>query len=70
VGDQPCDRKTVATLMDAAGLRARAAADQLGHAKVSMTQDNYMGRRVASTGAARILEAINDPPLGTVNCVG
>jgi integrase len=38
-------RKTVATLMDAAGLSARQAADQLGHAKVSMTQDNYFGRR-------------------------
>ncbi|WP_170231522.1 tyrosine-type recombinase/integrase [Pseudonocardia kunmingensis] len=37
-------RKTVATLMDAAGLSARQAADQLGHAKVSMTQDNYFGR--------------------------
>ena len=45
-------RKTVATLMDAAGLSARQAADQLGHAKVSMTQDNYFGRNVASTGAA------------------
>ena len=51
-------RKTVATLMDEAGLSARAAADQLGHAKVSMTQDIYMGRRVASTGAAAVLEQI------------
>src|SRR5690348_16283750 len=34
-------RRTVATLMDEAGLSARAAADQLGHAKVSMTQDHY-----------------------------
>jgi hypothetical protein len=55
-------RKTVATLMDAAGLSAGAAADQLGHAKVSMTQGNYMGRRIASMGAGRVLEAINDPP--------
>jgi len=46
--------------MDGAGLSARAAADQLGHAKVSMTQDNYMGRRVARTGAAAVLEAITD----------
>jgi integrase len=51
-------RKTVATLMDQAGLSARAAADQLGHAKVSMTQDHYYGRRTARTGAARILEAV------------
>jgi integrase len=51
-------RKTVATLMDMAGLSARAAADQLGHAKVSMTQDNYMGRHVARTGAATVMESI------------
>jgi integrase len=49
-------RKTVATLMDQAGLSARAAADQLGHAKPSMTQDNYMGRRIAVTGAAQVLD--------------
>lgn len=51
-------RRTVATLMDRAGLSARAAADQLGHAKVSMTTDNYYGRRVAATGAAGVLEAV------------
>src|ERR1700753_1642883 len=49
-------RKTVATLMDEAGLTARQAADQLGHAKVSMTQDRYFGRGVAKTGAAGVLE--------------
>ncbi|SDS57531.1 site-specific integrase [Actinopolymorpha singaporensis] len=54
-------RKTVATLMDHAGLSARAAADQLGHAKVSMTQDVYMGRKVASTGAAAVLERLVNP---------
>jgi len=52
-------RRTVATLMDGAGLTARAAADQLGHAKVSMTQDHYFGRRIARTGAAELLEAID-----------
>jgi integrase len=51
-------RKTVLTLMDLAGLPARAAADQAGHAKVSMTQDVYYGRGVADTGAADVLEAI------------
>jgi integrase len=51
-------RKTVATLMDAAGLSARQAADQLGHAKVSMTQDNYFGRGTASTGAAGVLDVL------------
>lgn len=54
-------RRTVATLMDKAGLTARAAADQLGHAKVSMTQDHYFGRRVARTGAAAVLEALDRP---------
>ena len=54
-------RRTVATLMDHAGLTGRAAADQLGHAKVSMTQDNYFGRRVRKTGAAGVLQAINEP---------
>jgi integrase len=56
-------RRTVATLMDQAGLSARAAADQLGHAKISMTQDHYFGRRVASTGAANVLEAVDVGPV-------
>ncbi|MGF1662837.1 MAG: tyrosine recombinase XerC [Kineosporiaceae bacterium] len=51
-------RRTVATLMDMAGLSARAAADQLGHAHVSMTTDVYFGRRVAATGARGVLEAV------------
>jgi integrase len=38
-------RKTVATLMDEAGLSARSAADQLGHAKPSLTADIYVGRK-------------------------
>ncbi len=50
-------RKTVATLMDESSLPARVIADQLGHAKVSMTQDVYLGRKAAKTGAAAILEA-------------
>lgn len=37
-------RKTVATLIDDAGLSARIGADHLGHAKVSMTQDRHMSR--------------------------
>jgi integrase len=49
-------RKTVATRLDDAGLTARQIADQLGHARPSLTQDVYMGRKVASTDAARILE--------------
>ena len=37
-------RKSVATLIDDRGLSARIGADQLGHAKPSMTQDVYMAR--------------------------
>ena len=63
-------RRTVATLMDRAGLSSRAAADQLGHAKVSMTQDNYYGRRIAATGAAGVLEAVDQPPTRRTKRVG
>jgi integrase len=51
-------RKTVATLMDEAGLSARDAADQLGHARPSITQDVYFGRRPRATGAAEVLEQL------------
>ena len=53
-------RKTVATLMDQAGLSSRAAADQLGHANTSMTTDVYFGRKVPTTGAATVLEVLSD----------
>jgi integrase len=49
-------RKTTATLLDDAGLSARAIADQLGHAQPSLTQNVYMGRKIASTRAAGVLE--------------
>jgi integrase len=54
-------RKTVATLIDDEGLSARVGADQLGHAKVSMTQDRYMTRGKVHTEVANLLDrAIND----------
>jgi integrase len=49
-------RKTVATRLDDAGLSARQIADHLGHAQPSMTLDVYMGRKVASSDAAAVLE--------------
>jgi integrase len=52
-------RKTVATLMDQPGRSSTAAADQLGHANTSMTTDVYFGRKVATTGAAAVLEALD-----------
>jgi integrase len=51
-------RKSVASVMDSAGLSSRAAADQLGHANTSMTTDVYFGRKVLATGAAAVLEIL------------
>jgi len=60
-------RKTVATLMERAGLGALNAADQLGHAKPSMTLDVYFGRfQVRDTGAAEVLGRPG-PGAGTPN---
>ena len=50
-------RKMAATEMDRAGLSARQIADQLGHSKVSMTQDHYLGRRAVTSDAANALDA-------------
>jgi integrase len=49
-------RKTIATLIDDAGLSARIGADHLGHAKVSMTQDRYMSRGRVHPQVAELLE--------------
>ena len=57
-------RRMVATMMDDAGLTPRNAADQLGHAKPSLTLDVYMSRRSQSTGAAGVLERLAIDPLG------
>lgn len=53
-------RKTVATLLDTGGATAREIADQLGHSRVSMTQDRYLGRRAIGQGNAALLNA-HDP---------
>ena len=45
-----------ATMLDEAGLSARVIADQLGHARPSMTQDVYMGRKVVDDRVAEALE--------------
>lgn len=50
-------RMTVATLLDGSGASARMIADQLGHSRVSMTQDVYLGRRVANAGNLAALES-------------
>ncbi|MEU4291872.1 helix-turn-helix domain-containing protein [Kribbella sp. NPDC026596] len=57
-------RKTTATALDQAGHTARQIADQLGQAKVSITQDIYMGRQAANPAAAQALQqAFDDPEL-------
>ena len=53
-------RKTTATVLDEAGLSPRIVADQLGHARPSMTQAVYFGRRTANSPAAASLETILD----------
>ena len=54
-------RKSIATLIDDAGLSARIGADHLGHAKVSMTQDRYMSRgRVHYQVAELVEQAVGD----------
>ena len=50
-------RKSVATLIDDSGLSARIGADQLGHARPSMTQDVYMARGKVHTQVADALDA-------------
>lgn len=49
-------RKTVATLIDDGGLSPRIGADQLGHSKVSMTQDRYQARGRVHTAVSDLLE--------------
>lgn len=50
-------RKTVATILDDAGQSGRQIADQLGHARPSMTQDVYVGRKARNPRAVAALEA-------------
>jgi integrase len=57
-------RKTTATILDEAGLSSRLVADQLGHARPSMTQDVYLGRKQVSQRAAAALEAALGAPEG------
>jgi integrase len=45
--------------MDRAGLSARQIADHLGHSKISMTQDRYLGRRAVGDEAAEVLDRVH-----------
>ena len=53
----------MATLLDGSGATARMIADQLGHSRVSMTQDVYLGRRSVDPSVAQALEGF-DPDAG------
>lgn len=46
-------RKTVATVLDHAGLSAREVAEWLGHENPSLTQDVYVSRTVGTSRTAR-----------------
>jgi hypothetical protein len=39
-------RKTVASFLDDANVSTRKISDQLGHSKISMAQDHYLGRKL------------------------
>lgn len=54
-------RKTLASIMEDEGCTATQAADQLGHAKVSMTQDVYFGRKKKATGVVKALSRLAPP---------
>ncbi len=49
-------RKTAATCLDEDGVSGRQVANQLGHAKPSMTMDHYMSRRAVTERAALVCE--------------
>lgn len=56
-------RKTTASVLDGSGITARMIADQLGHSRVSMTQDVYLGRGAVDPRVVQALEAA-DPTRG------
>lgn len=62
-------RKTVATELDERGATPRQIADQLGHSRVSMTMDVYVGRKAANAGNVAALEAFN-PDAGRTGIAG
>jgi site-specific recombinase XerC len=57
-------RRTVATLLDEQGRSARSIADQLGHARVSMTQDVYMGGHPRAPTSRETLGKAHGPTRG------
>ena len=58
----------MATLLDGSGATARMIADQLGHSRISMTQDVYLGRRSRESRVAAALEGVD--PMASGESVG
>ncbi len=61
-------RRTTASVLDGSGITARMIADQLGHSRVSMTQDVYLGRGAVDPRVVQALEAAD--PLRRPQSVG
>lgn len=55
-------RKTMATLLDQAGLTARDIAEYLGHTNPALTQTVYMSKTVGGTRAADAVDSLLGPP--------
>ena len=47
-----------------ADVSTRRISDQLGHSKVSMTQDRYLGRRLTDRRTAEVLEGLFESDTG------
>jgi integrase len=62
-------RKTMATILDGGGASPRMIADQLGHSRVSMSLDFYLGRRSVDPRVLAALEAV-DPHRFTLESGG
>ena len=50
--------KSVASFLDDAAVSTRKISDQIGHSKVSMTQDRYLGRKLTDRETADALEKL------------
>ena len=52
----------MASFLDDANVSMRKISDQLGHAKVSMTQDRYLGRRLTDRQTSDVLDNMFEDP--------
>jgi len=52
----------VESFLDDANVSTHKISDQLGHAKVSMTQDRYLGRRITDRQTSEVLDGMFEDP--------